>query len=114
MPTPSDILKVLDDFAERFEFPGFNNMNYETADSRLHCFRGGDRWSLVIEELVDWPGADGPMRIVFAMGDIRGESLSTFSLFETPLEEDEESGEIVVPDEVVVRGSPIPIDVEAI
>ena len=36
MPTPDAILATLDEFAERFEFPGFNIMNYDSADSRLH------------------------------------------------------------------------------
>jgi hypothetical protein len=86
MPESESILTVLDEFAERFEFPGFNNMNYVCADSRLHCFRDAARWALVIEELVDWPSGDGLTTIIFAMGEIRGEHLSTRSPITPPLD----------------------------
>jgi hypothetical protein len=105
MPTPDAILATLDALAEGFEFPGFNNMNYEFADSRLHCFRGAAGWALVIEELVDWPGADGLMTIIFAIGDIRGESLTTATPI-SRLEQDDE-GHVIIPDVVRVRGSEV-------
>jgi hypothetical protein len=114
MSSPKEILETLDGFADRFEFPGFNNMNYETADSRLHCFRDGDRWALVIESLVDWPAADGLMTVVFAMGDIRDELLTTLLPIETPIEYDDDTEELVIPDEVVVRGKSVAVDREAI
>jgi hypothetical protein len=114
MASSADILAVLDGLAAGFEFPGFNNMNYETADSRLHCFRDGDRWALVVEELVDWPGADGLMTLVFAMGDIQGEALRTLSPIETAIEYDDEEDALIVPDEVVVRGQTIAIDQDGV
>jgi hypothetical protein len=150
MASSADILKTLDGHAAEFEFPGFNNMNYETADSRLHCYRDGERWALVVEELVDWPGADGLMTLVFAMGDIRGEALRTLTPID-PIdgdedddddddeddededededdedededdedededdEDDEDDEELVVPDQVVVRGKKIAIDRERV
>lgn len=114
MATPTEILAVLDGVAERFEFPGFNNMNYATADSRLHCFRDGPRWALLIEELVDWPGADGLVTVAFAMGDIRGESLTMFAPIATRLDWDPTSGRLIVPDEVVLRGSAVKVDAAAL
>jgi hypothetical protein len=108
------ILQKLDALAEAFEFPGFNNMNYETADSRLHCFREGDRWALVIEELVDWPGSDGLMTLVFGMGDVQGEALRALTPIETPIEYDEEEDALILPDEVVVRAKSVALDHDAI
>ncbi len=67
----SEILAVFDILSESFEFPGFNNANYATADARMHLFRGSDSgWALLIEELVDWPGANGPETILFGAGPL--------------------------------------------
>lgn len=112
MPTAEEILASWDALAERFEFPGFNNMNYDTADARLHGFRDGDRWALVIEELVDWPGAGGLLTVVFAMGDIRGDALTTIERVPTHLYDDD--GEPVVPAAVELAGTAIAIDAAAV
>jgi len=110
MTTPAAILAVLDALAENFQFPGFNNMNYDMADVRLHGYHGPNGWALLVEELVDWPGAEGLTRIVFAMGDRQGEELKTFSPIDAELDCDPDSGETVVPDEVFVRGQGVAID----
>lgn len=113
MPSSDDILAVLDVLAEEFMFPGFNNMNYETVDSRLHCLRDGDRWALVVEELVDWPGAGGLTLNVFVMGAARGERLWCKELIQPPLEfdeDDEDDEEVLIPEAVELRGMTVSID----
>jgi hypothetical protein len=102
MPTASDILRALDAKAEDFAFPGFDNMNYDTVDARLHLFRSPSAWAIVVEELVNWPGAGGPVRATFVMGDIRGEGLVTSDLF--PWDDDD------LPDTVEIRGVTISVD----
>lgn len=109
MASQAQILSVLDALAEEFEFPGFNNINYETADSRMHLFRDDDRWALVIEELVDWPAANGLETLVFAMGDIQGDALSTLQPIETELSWDDDD-ELIVPDSMIVRGTSVDVD----
>ena len=103
MASSSDILLVLDARAEAFEFPGFKNMNHETADSRLHCVRDGDRWALVIEQVVDWPSSGGAMTIIHAMGDTRAEAFRTRPLFELTVDDE-------LPTSVALGGRKIPID----
>ncbi|NOU28473.1 MAG: hypothetical protein HOO96_11265 [Polyangiaceae bacterium] len=72
-----EILTVLDGLAESFEFPGFNNANYESADARMHLFRNADgKWALLVEELVDWMGADGPQTILFGTGPLMAQGAS--------------------------------------
>lgn len=108
MPSADHILSVLDSFAEDFQFPGFNNMNYESVDSRLHVLRDGDRWAMVIEEVVDWVAADGIVTLLFAMGDVLEPNLSTL----TPVEADAfwDDDEMVVPESVTVRGRSVAVD----
>jgi len=112
MATATSILEALDALAKSFEFPGFNNMNYDTADARLHCYRDGDRWALVVEELVDWPAADGLMTLAFAMGDIADEALHTRSSIETVLEDLEDPDS--VPETIVLRGASVAVDRDAL
>lgn len=83
-----EILAVLDGLSKSFEFPGFNNANYETADARMHLFRNPDgAWALVVEELVDWMGADGPQTILFGTGPLMAEGASGLvTPFESALE----------------------------
>lgn len=107
MSAPSDILAALDALASEFQFPGFNNMNYETADARMHLFRATDgRWSLLIEEAVDWPGAGGPMTILFGAGPLTAGGPGLVTPFPTWLEAafDDDSGDLA---SATLRGHPI-------
>lgn len=89
-----EILAVLDGLSESFEFPGFNNANYESADARMHLFSGPDgRWALLVEELVDWMGAGGPQSILFGAGPLMADGASGLctpfeSAIETVLDDD--------------------------
>lgn len=113
MITRADVLQTLDRHAANFDFPGFSNEQYETADARMHLFRDDARWAVVVEELVDWPAAQGLMTIVFAMGDIAGEMLTTHTPVETEFEEDDE-GAPVAPEQIVVRGEAFDIHRDAV
>lgn len=102
----TEILDVMDGLAGDFEFPGFNNEHYETADARMHVYRDEERWAVIIEQLVDWQAASGLERIVSVMGAVNGDTLRTVSLTEPPIQDD-------VPDKVDVRGESVDVKVDA-
>ena len=110
MATPSVILEALDAKAATFDFAGFNNANFETVDARLHCFRDGERWALVIEQLVDWPGTGGACAIMHAIGDTSDEALQTRLPFE--IEDEDENDPDWIPASVQLRGKPVSVDRE--
>ena len=113
----AEILKRLDELAETFEFPGFNNENYETVDARMHLFRNPDgAWALLVEEAVHWLGAGGPQTILFGTGPLIADGGSgLLADFESPLEpiESDDDGDFVG---VTLRGvavDPAPVRVRA-
>jgi hypothetical protein len=111
-----EILAAWDGLAADFEFAGFNNMNYDTADARLHLFRDDSRWALVIEETVDWPAADGLMTLSFVSGTgLKGSPGLGATLYavEADFDEDEDE-EPVLPSEVTVRGNTVKVPADSI
>lgn len=111
-----DILAVWDNQAADFEFTGFNNMNYDSVDARLHLFRDDARWALVIEEIVDWPAADGLMVLSFGSGtglaNEPGLGPTAYPV-EANFDEDDDE-ELIMPAEVVVRGERLRVPTEEI
>lgn len=45
----SEILQVLDDSAEDFDFPALDNYNFDLAQCRLSIFREIDKWFIIFE-----------------------------------------------------------------
>lgn len=89
MSVQSDFLALCDRLAESFEFPGFNNMNYETADARMHLFRGDAGWALLLEEAVAWQGAGSAMTILFAATSEGGGLVNDYeSQLDAPIDDD--------------------------
>ncbi len=115
--TAREILDVLDAHAKKFDFPGFDNMNYDTVDARLHAFRDDARWAIVIEELVDWPSMAGPVSLVFTMGT-GAKSKKPFGQpvdpFDLPKGEKMGGEEDVLPARVLVRGRDVEVDEGAV
>jgi hypothetical protein len=109
----ASILSALDELADTFEFPGFNNMHYETADSRLRAYRGEGSWAILIEELVDWPAADGIMCQVFGAGTALTVPPGLLPRIDRPLIEPAFI-EDVIPDRVRLRDHEIAVDSSAI
>lgn len=117
MSSAREILDALDAYAEKYDFPGFDNMNYDTADARLHAFRDDARWAIVIEELVDWPGMGGPVSLVFTLGS-GAKSKKPFGQpvdpFELPKGERMGGEEDLLPARVRVRGQDVEVDAAAV
>lgn len=113
MRSADAILAQLDELADAFHFPGFNNVHFTSVDSRLRAYRGGASWALLIEELVDWPGAGGIMCLVFGAGSGLTVPAGLLPWVDRPMVEPPELGE-ACPDRVCVRGAEIAIDPAAI
>ena len=89
MNAQADVLARCDGLAETFEFPGFNNMNYESADARMHLFRGEAGWALLIEEAVDWQGAGRATTILFRATSEDGGLIDDYeSQLDAPIDDD--------------------------
>lgn len=64
-----DILRQLDQSAEQFRFPGFNNVNYHLGTARLNGFRNSHQWAILIEEICWWPASGGIVQNLSAFGN---------------------------------------------
>lgn len=113
MRSADAILARLDELADAFEFPGFNNVHYTSVDSRLRAYRGQQSWAMLIEELVDWPGAGGIMCTVFGAGSGLTVPAGLLPWVDRPMIEPPDLGE-ALPDRVRVRDVETAIDPAAI
>ncbi len=68
--TTDNILNCLDKAANKLDFPGFDNMNYDMVTARLTGFRNDDDWALTIEQVVSWYSLNGvePVLMISAFG----------------------------------------------
>lgn len=113
--TTVDILSCLDKAANNWDFPGFDNMNYDMVTARLTGFRNDEDWALTIEQVVSWYSLNGvePVLMVFAFGSrlLINEPFVTYFPVKYPLGELEDNQEDIPESiSVMIRGEQFTID----
>ncbi len=113
--TTEDILNRLDKAAGNWDFPGFDNINYDMVTARLTGFRNDEDWALTIEEVVSWYSLNGvePVLMISAFGSrlLINEPFVIYYPVKYPLNElQEDDDDIPESISVMIRGEQFTID----
>jgi hypothetical protein len=104
-----DILNCLDKAARNWDFPGFDNINYDMVTARLTGFINDDNWALTIEQVVSWYSLNGvePVLMISVFGShvLINEPFVIYFPVRYPLNELEEDDEDIPESiSVMIRG----------
>lgn len=63
------ILKQLDEYFVKYDFPILENTNIDFVSGRLIALRSDTNWAIIFNWIVWWPSADGPSSLIYCFGN---------------------------------------------